>query len=379
MRKLTALQWIIILLAFATALIHIFLGVSSWGTNSTMGAIFVLDGIGYIVIVSLLYFSGRTGRGRSTMRWILIAYTLLTIILYFVFNGSTAFSSPLGLITKAIEAILIILLLLDRGSDTVEVASPTAVGTSVTTRTVTAVEAATTSAGTSIGGAAAVAAAAVVAAEDRAEFALDVDADVDGARLVTVGDTSDVAAGTRAGVDLGAAGGLSREALNNFFGDIDSLTTEEWRAKLMGHLALLGGTSQFEEPIEFVEGIGDVRGRKWRAVNITKTGDLLVFGATRKGRAALAKRSGFGESEILTWANQVDLYRIVGVGKQYADLLEQAGVDTIVELAGRNAQNLQKRMVEVNNQRKLVGRTPTLSEVEKWVEQAATLPRIMHY
>jgi predicted flap endonuclease-1-like 5' DNA nuclease len=370
MRKLTTLQWIIILLAFATAIIHIFLGVSSWGTNSTMGAMFVLDGIGYIVIVSLLYFSGRTGRGRSTMRWILIAYTLLTLILYFVFNGSESFSSPLGLATKAIEVVLIILLLLDRGSDTVEVATPATVNTPVATRTVTTMEAATTSAGASIGGAAAVAAAAAAAAEAQAEAALDED----------VADGSDGAAATRAGtVDLGAAGGLSREALNDFFGDIDKLTADEWRAKLMGHLALLGSTSQFEEPIEYVEGIGDVRGRKWRAVNITKTGDLLVFGATRKGRAALAKRSGFGESEILTWANQVDLYRIMGVGKQYADLLEQSGVDTIVELAGRNPQNLQKRMVEINNQRKLVGRTPTLAEVEKWVEQAATLPRVMHY
>lgn len=367
MRKLSGLQWIIVLLTLATALIHIFLGVSSWGTNTTMGAMFVLDGIGYIVIVSLLYFSGRVGRGRSTMRWILIAYTLLTIILYFVFNGSDAFGSTLGLITKGIEALLIVLLLLDRGSDTVEVTTPMDVTTpAVATRSATTLDAATMSAGASAAGSAATAAAAAVAAAAAADDAID-----DAAEDVAVGEEW---VGTRtAGV------GVSREALDTFFGDIDSLTADEWRAKLMGHLALLGDISEFNQPIEFVEGIGDVRGRKWRAVDITKTVDMLVFGATRKGRAALAKRSGFEEAQILGWANQVDLYRIKGVGKQYADLLEQSGVDTVVELGQRNPANLHKLMIEVNEKRQLVRRTPTLAEVEKWVDQAATLPRIMHY
>lgn len=379
MRKLTGLQWIIVLLTLATAIIHIFLGVSSWSTNTTMGALFVLDGIGYIGILALLYFSGRVGRGRSTMRWILIAYTLLTIILYFVFNGSDAFSSPFGLITKGIEAVLIVLLLLDRRSDTVEVTAPVATTTSTTvtnapvtsaaaTRTVTAIDAATVTAGASASGpAAAAAAAAAAGALAEAEAAVVEETEVTGSRM----------AGT---VDAAVApAGVSREALDTFFGDIDRMTADEWRAKLMGHLALLGDTSQFDEPIEFVEGIGDVRGRKWRAVDITKTVDLLVFGATRKGRSALAKRSGFEESQILAWANQVDLYRIVGIGKQYADLLEQSGVDTVVELGNRKPANLQKLMVEVNEKRQLVRRTPSLSEVEKWVAQAATLPRVMHY
>ncbi len=148
MRKLTGLQWVIVLLTMATAIIHLFLGASSWSTNPTMGAIFALDGVGYIVILALLYFSGRTGSGRSTMRWILILYTLLTIILYFVFNSGTAFSSTLGLITKAIEALLVILLFLDRGSDAVEAPVPATVATPTVSRTVAEVDVTTPKVGT---------------------------------------------------------------------------------------------------------------------------------------------------------------------------------------------------------------------------------------
>ncbi len=213
--------------------------------------------------------------------------------------------------------------------------------------------------------AATLAAAAVAAETDKAQPAESVD-------------EVDITA-TRSAETIDTTGGMSREALLDFFGDIDKMSAEEWRATLTGHLKLIGDMSQFDRPIEYIEGIGDVFGRKWRVVNVTKAVDLLVFGATRKGRAALAKKSGFSESQILTWANQVDLYRIKGVAQEYADLLEQSGVDTVVELAGRKPENLQKRMVEINEQKKLVRRTPTLSEVESWVEQARTLPRVMHY
>lgn len=355
MRKLSGLQWIIILLTLATAAIHIYLGATSLGDNTMLGTMFILDGIGYLVILALLYFSGRVGSGRTTLRWTLIFYTLLTLILYFVFNGSDAFSNTLGLITKGIEALLIILLFVDRKSDRVVIPAPAAVATPAASRTVTEIKPAAPepAAPAAVATAATVAAAAAASTETEEPQVADRSTEV--------------------------ATGMSRAALLDFFGDIDSMTPDEWRAKLMGHLTLIGDTTQFDRPIEFIEGIGDVRGRKWRAVNITKTVDLLVYGATRKGRTALAKRSGFDESEILTWANQVDLYRITGVGKEYADLLEQSGVDTIVELSQRNPANLQKAMVQANEQKKLVRRTPTQVEVESWVSQAGTLPRVIHY
>jgi predicted flap endonuclease-1-like 5' DNA nuclease len=82
---------------------------------------------------------------------------------------------------------------------------------------------------------------------------------------------------------------------------------------------------------------------------------------------------------VLEWVNHVDLFRIKGVGSEYADLLEAAGVDTVPELAQRNAANLQQKMAEVNATKKLVRRLPVLSQVEDWIKQAKTLPRVIKY
>ncbi|MCJ7532936.1 MAG: DUF4332 domain-containing protein, partial [Anaerolineales bacterium] len=77
--------------------------------------------------------------------------------------------------------------------------------------------------------------------------------------------------------------------------------------------------------------------------------------------------------------NLADLFRIQGIGEEYSDLLEEAGVDTVVELAQRNAENLHQNLVEINQQKKLVRQVPGLSQVTKWVEQAKILPRVVTY
>jgi predicted flap endonuclease-1-like 5' DNA nuclease len=82
---------------------------------------------------------------------------------------------------------------------------------------------------------------------------------------------------------------------------------------------------------------------------------------------------------ILEWANHLDLYRIKGVGSEYSDLLEEAGVDTVVELAQRNPENLYQKLVEVNNAKKLVRKMPVQSQVADWIEQAKKLPRVLQY
>jgi predicted flap endonuclease-1-like 5' DNA nuclease len=107
--------------------------------------------------------------------------------------------------------------------------------------------------------------------------------------------------------------------------------------------------------------------------------ELLDRAGTAKGRAALAAQTGIGESLILRWANHADLMRISGVGPQYAELLEAAGVDTVKELAQRNAANLAKRMAEVNAAKRLAGGTPAESQVSGWITQAQNLePKITH-
>lgn len=131
--------------------------------------------------------------------------------------------------------------------------------------------------------------------------------------------------------------------------------------------------------IEEIEGIGPAYGEKLRAAGVSTTDALLAAGKTKKQRKALAETTGIDEGRILSWVNMVDLFRISGVGAQYAELLEAAGVDTVPELAQRKAENLTAKMEEVNAEKHLVRRTPALKNVEAWVKQAKALPRVVEY
>jgi predicted flap endonuclease-1-like 5' DNA nuclease len=131
--------------------------------------------------------------------------------------------------------------------------------------------------------------------------------------------------------------------------------------------------------IEDVEGIGPVTGEKLRGAGVKDTDGLLENTRSPKQRKDLAEKSGISEAQILKFANMVDLYRISGVGSEYAELLEAAGVDTVPALARRNAANLTTAMAEVNEQKKLTRRVPTETEVTKWIAQAKELPRMLEY
>jgi predicted flap endonuclease-1-like 5' DNA nuclease len=128
-----------------------------------------------------------------------------------------------------------------------------------------------------------------------------------------------------------------------------------------------------------IEGIGPVYAKKLADAGIKTTDDLLKAGATAKGRDELAKKTGIDHKLVLEWVNRADLYRIEGVGSEYSDLLEQAGVDTVVELGKRVPENLHAKMLEVNGVKKLVRRPPPLSSVKDWVEQAKKLGRVVEY
>lgn len=132
-------------------------------------------------------------------------------------------------------------------------------------------------------------------------------------------------------------------------------------------------------PVIEVEGIGPVYGKKLNDAGIKNTDQLLNACKTKVMRLKLAADSGIDESHILRFANMVDLFRIHGVGSEYADLLEASGVDTVKELATRNPANLTAKMAEVNNEKKLVRRIPTEKMVEKWVNEAKTLPGALEY
>ncbi len=129
--------------------------------------------------------------------------------------------------------------------------------------------------------------------------------------------------------------------------------------------------------LENVEGIGPKFAEKLKKAGVRGTSDLLNKGATAKGRKALAEASGIAEGNILEWVNHADLFRLKGVGEEYADLLEEAGVDSVPELARRNAKNLHAKMLEVDAEKNLVRRPPSLKMVEDWIAQAKTLPRVV--
>ena len=131
--------------------------------------------------------------------------------------------------------------------------------------------------------------------------------------------------------------------------------------------------------LEMVEGIGKKYAKDLRKAGIRSTASLLEKGATPAGRKEIAASSGIGNALILEWVNHVDLFRIKGVFEEYADLLEEAGVDTVVELAQRRADNLYKKILEVNAMKKLVRRPPSQKMVEGWIAQAKKLPRKISY
>lgn len=129
--------------------------------------------------------------------------------------------------------------------------------------------------------------------------------------------------------------------------------------------------------IDTIEGIGPKNATKLRKARIRTTEALLKRGATRKGRAEIAAATGLSEHMVLEWVNRADLMRVKGVGEEYSDLLEAAGVDTVKELRTRRPDNLLAAMVEVNAKKRLVRRLPTLSMVERWVAHAKELPPVV--
>lgn len=465
------MKWLIGLLTAATGLLHIAVGFGWLGGGASTNWLLVLNGVGYLVL--LLLFWTSSGSRSGTIKWILLAYTLITLIGYFVLNmGNNPFGQTIPLIIKAIELLLVILLLLYRSSEPVRTPAMTAAAPRMTAeRTATTVTTTAANVAGGVGAAGAAAAMTAAAYEDRAGTTIDTTADrlaaetsagydtatgavetaadkVGGAwdaatdevseawdattdragdawdavadtaedagdavaetaedagdalgrawdaTTDTVGDAVDATGAALAGAGAAIYGAADNavDETREFTGigettaaelDAAALAAEpsaaELRTELENYLRSFGPGSEFRKQIEYVEGIGPAFGAKLRGANVNTVLDLMVEGATRRGRKSLSERTGLAQSQILTWVNHIDLYRIKGVAEEYADLLEQSGVDTVVELAQRNPNNLFKRMNDINEQKALVRRLPHLSDVQSWVEQAKNLKRLIHY
>lgn len=131
--------------------------------------------------------------------------------------------------------------------------------------------------------------------------------------------------------------------------------------------------------IDQIEGLGVRTATKLRKAGIRTTEALLKRAAARSGRKELAEQTGIEEKQILEWVNRADLMRCKGIGSEYSDLLEAAGVDTVKELRRRNAKSLTAKIVAINDERRLVQRLPTETMVERWIEHANRLdPSVTH-
>ncbi len=128
-----------------------------------------------------------------------------------------------------------------------------------------------------------------------------------------------------------------------------------------------------------IEGIGAAYAEKLQEAGIKTVEALLKAGADPAGRKKVAEATGIDAKRILEWVNRADLYRINGIGSEYSDLLEAAGVDTVRELATRRADNLHAKVLEVNEAKSLVRRPPTEAQVEAWIKEAKTLPIAVTY
>ena len=128
-----------------------------------------------------------------------------------------------------------------------------------------------------------------------------------------------------------------------------------------------------------IEGIGPQYAKTLSEIGIKTTEALLKQGATPNGRKIIEERTQIGHRLILEWVNLADLFRIKGVGEGYSVLLEEAGVDTVIELSNGNAENLFEKVNEVNKEKKLVRKTPALSMIQSWIEQAKKLNRVIEY
>jgi predicted flap endonuclease-1-like 5' DNA nuclease len=129
--------------------------------------------------------------------------------------------------------------------------------------------------------------------------------------------------------------------------------------------------------IDDIEGIGPGRREALGEQGIKTTDDLLAKCGSLKGRKTVEAATGISCDMLLDWVNRADLFRVNGIGTQYSDLLEAAGVDSTTELAQRRADNLLAKMAEVNEQKKLVRQLPTESQVADWIEEAKKLPKVV--
>ena len=131
--------------------------------------------------------------------------------------------------------------------------------------------------------------------------------------------------------------------------------------------------------IKDIEGVGPAYGDKLEEIGVHSVADLLERCCDLRGRRGVSAETGITEKLLLRWVNHADLMRVKGIGPQYAELLEASGVDTVKELATRNAVNLAASLTDTNAAKSLANVNPSEAVVAAWVAQARALnPAVSH-
>lgn len=131
--------------------------------------------------------------------------------------------------------------------------------------------------------------------------------------------------------------------------------------------------------IQEIEGIGASSATKLQEIGIDTVEKLLQEGFYPKGRKSIADQTGISSKKLLDWIGMADLFRVKGVGKQFAELLKAAGVDTVKELKMRNAHNLATKLAETNEAKNICKAVPHEVQLENWITQAKHLEARLTY
>ena len=399
--------------------IRLFWDRRAWGWKIFTGIIGILAGyfvISYplgstaVIGVTLIYFLGFigifvgignliqafTGAGWGT--GILGVVSIILGVLLLMNSGIATLSLPwaLGLMAIFGGILAIINAFRYRGvQHDLEDAAAAAKASGVTAAS--AADAAKTRTATAVSGATAAVAGAAAAAAAKADDAMDATADAASDAADAVGDMADDAgdAVVAAGAAVADAADDAMDAAGDMAGDtVDAVS--DAASRLFGvdvdltadQVAAMGG--EFASmPKELQAGIANMvnslasispeQALELREMGVHDLPSLLEAGATPAGRASLAKTLNEDPKTILKWVNYADLQRVNGIGVKYSYLLEQAGVDTVVELAARNPDNLYNKLVEVNDAGHYVEAMPSADDVLDWCAQAKDLPRAVSY
>ena len=122
--------------------------------------------------------------------------------------------------------------------------------------------------------------------------------------------------------------------------------------------------------INSINGMTHTEATKLRRARVRTTATFLQIASTRSGRALLTKETGITSPKLLHWAKRAELMKIKNLGRDYADLLEAVGVESVSELKRRNPESLHEMMKNANQVKKIVDRMPSLKRVTSWIDDS---------